>query len=231
MEANSTVRKAYRGMAMEGSIARRYAQIRGSGDQVARWRAQAAEWTRSLPDGARILEVAPGPGYLAIELARSGKFRVAGLDISRTFLEIAGENAAEQGVDVEFLLGDAAAMSFVSARFDLIVCQAAFKNLSQPGTALDEMYRVLKPGGTAIIEDLRRDATNRSIRDEVAAMRLSRWGAFWTRYILRRLRRRALTADGFRRLAQTSRFGGAAISASPIGLEVRLTKPSNGRSY
>ncbi|HTW39915.1 MAG TPA: class I SAM-dependent methyltransferase [Thermoplasmata archaeon] len=226
MEANSSARKAYRGMAMEGAIARRYAKLRASGDQLARWRQQAARWTESLPDGARILEVAPGPGYLAIEFARSGKFRVTGLDLSRTFVDLAEGNARQQGVTVEFRLGDAALMPFVDGTFDLVVCQAAFKNFGHPGTALDEMYRVLRSGGTAIIEDMRRDATDRSIHDEVASMRLGAWGAFWTRYILRRLRRRALTPGGFQRLAEGSRFHGASVSTTPMALEVRLTKPT-----
>jgi ubiquinone/menaquinone biosynthesis C-methylase UbiE len=226
VEANSTASKGYRGVAMEGTIARRYAKLRGSGDQLARWRQQAASWTEALPDGARILEVAPGPGYFSVELARSGRFQVTGLDISRTFVGLAEENARNQGVGVEFRWGDAAAMPFPDDTFDLLVCQAAFKNFSRPGTALDEMYRVLRPGGVAIIEDMRRDATDGAIRDEVAKMGLSRWGAFWTRYILRRLRRRALRVEGFRHLAEASRFTGARISTEPIGLEVRLTKPA-----
>jgi ubiquinone/menaquinone biosynthesis C-methylase UbiE len=224
VESNSTASKAYRGVAMEGSIARRYAKLRRSGDQIAAWRRQAAEWSRDVPDGGRILEVAPGPGYLSIELARSGRCSVSGLDISRTFVAIAEENAHEQGVGVEFRWGDAAAMPFEDERFDLIVCQAAFKNFSRPGTALDEMFRVLRPGGRAIIEDMRRDATNSAVHEEVAAMQLSRWGAFWTRLILRRLRKRALTPEGFRRLATASRFRGATVTTSPIGLVVRLTK-------
>jgi len=224
MEANSTAPKAYRGVAMEGSIARRYAKLRRSGDQIALWRRQAARWTDGLPPGARILEVAPGPGYLAIELARSDQYRVSGLDISRTFVDLAQQAAREEGVAVDFRWGDAAAMPFPDGTFDVVVCQAAFKNFSRPGTALEEMYRVLRPGGTAIIEDLRRDASNAAIREEVAAMRLSRWGAFWTRLILRRLRTRALTPDGFRRLAAASRFRGATVSVSRVGLEVRMTK-------
>jgi 2-polyprenyl-3-methyl-5-hydroxy-6-metoxy-1,4-benzoquinol methylase len=45
------------------------------------------------PSGAEVLEVAPGPGYLAVEIALLGRFHVTGLDFSRSFLEIASENA------------------------------------------------------------------------------------------------------------------------------------------
>src|SRR5207247_5182412 len=116
--------------------------------QIDEWRRQAAELTGALPDGAQVLEVAPGPGYFAIELARPGPLGVTAMDISRTFVEIASENARRAGVTVDFRQGDVAAMPFADGSFDLVVCQAAFKNFSQPRRALDEMHRVLRVGGT-----------------------------------------------------------------------------------
>src|SRR5215470_6543130 len=94
-------KKGYRGLPMEGIVARRYAQLRRSGTQIDEWREQAAQITASLPDGADVLEVAPGPGYFAIELARPGRFRVTALDIIQTFEEIATENARQAGVSVD----------------------------------------------------------------------------------------------------------------------------------
>src|SRR5258707_10565057 len=72
----------------EGFIARWYARMRSSAPQLAAYRAQAAELTKELPNGADVLEVAPGPGYLAVEIARLGRFRVSGGDLSRSFFEI-----------------------------------------------------------------------------------------------------------------------------------------------
>jgi ubiquinone/menaquinone biosynthesis C-methylase UbiE len=143
---------------MEGRTARWYARQRGSASQLQEYRRRAAELTRGLPASAYILEVAPGPGYHAIELARLG-YPVTGLDISRTMVEIAIERARADGVSVDFRHGDAAAMPFPDGSFDLIVCQAAFKNFLDPVAALDEMHRVLRPGGTAVIRDLNADAT------------------------------------------------------------------------
>lgn len=48
-------------------------------------------------------------------------------------------------------------MPFSQETFDLIVCRAAFKNFSRQSDAIDEIYRVLKPGGNAIIIDLETD--------------------------------------------------------------------------
>src|SRR6266540_2420572 len=152
----SKAAKPYKGMAMEGMIARWYTNIR---QQDAELEPVVRQVSDLLPAGSRILEVAPGPGYLAIELARLGTYRVVGLDISKSFVQMAAENAAKAGVQVTFQHGNASAMPFESDAFDLVVCRAAFKNFSEPVQALNEMYRVLKRGGKAVIIDLRRDAS------------------------------------------------------------------------
>jgi len=225
MDATSSQqKKGYKGLPMEGIVARRYAELRRSGSQIDEWREQAAQLTATLPDGADVLEVAPGPGYFAIELARLGRFRVTGLDISRTFVDIASENARQAGVSVDFRRGDAASMPLADESFDLIVCQAAFKNFAQPARALEEMYRVLRAGGMAVIQDMSRDASNADIGREVSRMRLGRVSAFMTNWTLRVLRRRAYTSERFRELAAASPFGTCEIQAGGIGLDVRLKK-------
>jgi ubiquinone/menaquinone biosynthesis C-methylase UbiE len=224
MEAGMGRPRGYKGLPMEGLVARRYAKVRSTESQIAEWRREAASVIEQLPDGARVLEVAPGPGLFAIELARSPRLHVTGLDVSRTFVEIARQNAERAGVSVEFRHGDVAAMDFEDGAFDMVVCQAAFKNFSRPRRALLEIHRVLRDGGSAVIQDLRKDASNRSIRDEVAAMRLGLRGAWLTRWILRGLRRRAYTVEQFRQLAEESAFHGGTIRTTAIGIELRLTK-------
>ncbi len=224
MQATQKRLKGYKGLPMEGIVARWYARIRRSGSQIAEWRQQAVQLTSGLPDGAEVLEVAPGPGYFAIELARLGRFHVTGLDISHTFVAIARENARRAGVCVDVKQGDASSMPFADGSFDLIVCQAAFKNFSRPGQAIDEMYRVLRDGGTAVIQDMSGDASGAAINQEVRRMKLGRLNAFMTRQALLGLRRRAYTQEQFARLSATSAFGGCEITTSGIGLEVRLKK-------
>jgi ubiquinone/menaquinone biosynthesis C-methylase UbiE len=224
MQETEKRQKGYKGLPMEGIVARWYTRIRRSGSQIEEWRKQAAQLTGGLPDGADVLEVAPGPGYFAIEMARLGRFHVTGLDISHTFVGIARENARQAGVNVDFQQGDASSMPFADGSFDLIVCQAAFKNFSRPGKAIDEMHRVLRDGGTAVIQDMWKDASDAAIRDEVNAMRLGPVNAFMTRRTLAMLRRRAYTKEQFERLAAASAFGGCEIETSRIGIEVRLKK-------
>jgi len=224
MQMTETKRWRFKGPEMEGPIARWYARVRGSQSQLEAYRKQASQLTAGLSQGARVLEVAPGPGYLAIEIARLGGFQVAGLDISHTFVAIAAENARQAGVTVEFRQGDVAEMPFANESFDLVVCQAAFKNFTLPRSALAEMHRVLRSGGTAVIQDMSRDATHADIDREVKGMELGRISTFTTTATLEMLRRRAYSAAQFERLADQSPFQTCAISTEGIGLEVRLNK-------
>jgi len=72
----------------------RLAEIQGYADEV----------TSCVSSNANILEVAPGPGYLSIELARRG-FNITGVEISPDFVKIARRNAQEANVKVDFIEG------------------------------------------------------------------------------------------------------------------------------
>ena len=224
MHMTEARRWRFKGPEMEGPIARWYTRLRGSASQLDLYREQARELVAGLRSGAQVLEVAPGPGFLSIEMARLGSVQVTGLDISRTFVEIAAEKARNAGVTVEFRQGDVARMPFAADTFDLIVCQAAFKNFPQPGTALGEMHRVLRAGGRAVIQDMSKDATHADIDDEVNGMDLGRFSAFTTRATLEMLKRRAYSPDQLRQLAAASPFRTCHITTSGIGLEVQLEK-------
>ena len=218
--ANS--KKAFRGPAMEGRIAAWYAR-NTRGDP--RHSAAAGSLTAGLAPGARVLEVAPGPGYLAIEIARRGSFRVSGLDISTSFVRIAQENATQAGVDVDFKQGNASAMPFEDESFDLVVCQAAFKNFTDPLGALGEAWRVLIPGGRAVIHDLRKETTVDEVNAEVERMSLSWLNTLWTRLTFRFfLLKNAYSEPALRDLVGSSRFGSGEILRDGIGFELRLSK-------
>ncbi|HEX7942779.1 MAG TPA: class I SAM-dependent methyltransferase [Gemmatimonadaceae bacterium] len=219
----TTTRKPYKGPAMEGVIANWYAR---NTKRDGRHRAGADTLAASLPAGARVLEVAPGPGYLAIELARRGDFRVSGLDISESFVRIARDNARAEGAAIDFQHGDASQMPYPDESFDLVVCQAAFKNFSDPLGALDEIHRVLAPGGRASIYDLRKEASLEEVDAEVKRMDLSRVSALWTRWTFRTfLLKNAYSEDALLRLVQRSRFGRGELQRDGIAFELRLAKP------
>jgi hypothetical protein len=86
------------------------------------------------------------------------------------------------------------------------------------------MHRVLQPGGQALIMDMRRDASARSITDEVAKMHLGPIDAFLTRTTLSALRKRAYSRMDFERMVQATPFGRCDILEQPLGFEIRLIK-------
>jgi ubiquinone/menaquinone biosynthesis C-methylase UbiE len=214
--------KGYKGLGMEGPIARWYAKTTAKG--LGEFRSLSAALAGRIPQGGAVLEVAPGPGYLAIELARHG-LRVTGLDISRSFVRMATENAVRAGVPVTFRLGDAAAMPFEPGSFDFLVCRAAFKNFSEPIRALDEMHRVLRPGGEALIIDLRANASSAEIDAAVNDMGLGRFNTFFVKFTFHHmLIKRAYLPDQFRDMAAASRFGACSIRTTAMGMDVSLVR-------
>ena len=215
--------KPWKGKGMEGWVGRWYARTRQH--DMEDFRRDAGAVAAELRRGCRVLEVAPGPGWFAIELAKRGEFAITGLDISRTLVEIATRNAGAAGVNVNFRRGDASSMPFADESFDFVYCSAAFKNFSEPIKALDEIYRVLCPGGGAVVADLRKDASIDDIETYVrqsGRRRLDAWLTMWTfRHVLLK---RAYTQDEFFRMVELSRFGTCQIKVATIGVELRLTK-------
>jgi ubiquinone/menaquinone biosynthesis C-methylase UbiE len=220
---STTTVKGYRGLGMEGPIARWYTRI--TRPSLPDFQALARKVAESVSPGGSVLEVAPGPGFFAIELAKIGGRNVTGLDISHTFVEIARKGAAEAGGDVEFLQGNVGAMPFPDDSFDYLLCRAAFKNFSDPPGALREMHRVLKPAGRAVIIDLRRDVSRDEIRREVRNLKLGAVNSFVVRQIFRfMLVKRAYTKGEFRQLIAECPFQRGDIQESLTGVEITLTK-------
>ncbi|PQO26596.1 class I SAM-dependent methyltransferase [Blastopirellula marina] len=111
----------------------------------------------------RILELGPGPGWIGITLAKRRKdARVTGVDISSTYVEIANQNAAHEGVDdrVDFRKGDACRLEdFPDGSMDAVISNQSFHYWEPPENVLREVVRVLKPNGVFCIGDDRRDLT------------------------------------------------------------------------
>jgi Methyltransferase domain len=121
--------RAHKGTGMEGFIAGWYA--RETAKDLDEFKGIARRIAAHTGAGARVLEVAPA-GYLAIELVKLTGCRLVGLDISRTFVRIATENARKAGLHIDFERGDAADLPFPAEQFDFVVCRAAFKNFARP---------------------------------------------------------------------------------------------------
>jgi ubiquinone/menaquinone biosynthesis C-methylase UbiE len=215
--------KAYKGIGMEGWIAKWYASNTRKG--IEDFRSLARKVAGGLAPGSQVLELAPGPGYFAIELAKVSNYQITGLDISKSFVAMAQRNAKEENVNVDFRLGDAAHTSFTDESFDFILCRAAFKNFSEPLQAIREMHRILKKGGRALIIDLRRDASPSDINQFVDHMGLS-WGSrIFTKLTFRTmLLKRAYNREDFEKFVAQTEFHQAEIEETLTGLDVTLRK-------
>jgi ubiquinone/menaquinone biosynthesis C-methylase UbiE len=211
---------------IEGMAARWYDKNTKK-NRLAEMKGYAQEVARHVHDGSSVLEVAPGPGYLAIELAKLGRFKIVGLDISKDFVEIARRNAKEAGVveEVEFRQGNVSDIPFPDNMFDFIICIAAFKNFKEPVKALGEMYRVLRPEGSALIVDMNRNASNQQIEDYTKSLGAKGIDKFFMKLMFKYfLRNGAYTKDEFIDLISKTAFREYDIKEEGIGFYVYLVK-------
>ena len=106
------------------------------------------------------LEIGPGPGYLGLEwLKQTQGTTLKGLDISADMTALAERNAREYGLAqrVEYVHSSGSQVPFDNGTFDAVFTNGSLHEWAEPRGTLDEIWRVLKPGGRAIISDLRRD--------------------------------------------------------------------------
>ncbi|HUA07486.1 MAG TPA: methyltransferase domain-containing protein [Solirubrobacteraceae bacterium] len=97
--------------------------------------------------GARVLDVATGSGNVAL-LAAKERARVVGLDLVPELLEVASSRAAAEGLDIEWVEGDAEALPFADGSFDSVTSVFGVQFAPRHLLTADEMARVCRPGGT-----------------------------------------------------------------------------------
>lgn len=101
-----------------------------------------------------VLDVACGPGVVTAAIA-AGAANVVGLDATPLMIEKARARCAEAGLaNVAFRCGDAENLPFGDGCFDGAVTRFAVHHFAAPQRALDEMFRVLRPGGVVVILDV-----------------------------------------------------------------------------
>jgi SAM-dependent methyltransferase len=107
---------------------------------------------------ANVLEIGSGPGELAFEIARRlPQAKVLGVDLADAMVARAAERAREAAVHlrVQFRLADAANLPLADGSFDIAVSTLSLHHWADPGAVFAELGRVLRPGGVALVYDLR----------------------------------------------------------------------------
>jgi len=121
------------------------------------WRNRAVKLA-GITEGERVLDVCTGTGELAFLLARkvgeSGL--VTGADFCSEMLDRAREKSSDRHSNLSFILSDTKALAFPDNTFDLVTVSFGMRNIPDTALALQEIKRVLKPGGRFICLELTR---------------------------------------------------------------------------
>ena len=96
-----------------------------------------------------ILDIATGTGDLAIAMAKATDAKITGFDLSAGMLEVGKRKIVEENLQdrIEMIQGDAEKMPFADDSFDVITVAFGVRNFENLKKGLDDIYRVLKPGG------------------------------------------------------------------------------------
>jgi ubiquinone/menaquinone biosynthesis C-methylase UbiE len=191
------------------------------------------EWARDIAThvrAGRLLDVCSGPGRLLAELAATlGDVELFGVDVSAAMVQRARRRL---GSRAQVVCAPAAAIPYADASFDAVVCSASFYQWDAPVAGLDEIHRVLKPGGFALLYETYRDCDPGEIR---AALKRKLAGSLSIRErllppVLLRHVRMTYTRSEFVEIIERSRFAGASrlepclIAGLPGWLRLTLTR-------
>ncbi|HKK42160.1 MAG TPA: bifunctional demethylmenaquinone methyltransferase/2-methoxy-6-polyprenyl-1,4-benzoquinol methylase UbiE [Bacteroidales bacterium] len=118
-----------------------------------RWRRKAVKMIGARYKNPRILDVATGTADLAIAAMRISPEKITGIDISANMLEIGKEKICKKGLseNIELVQADSENIPFEDNMFDVAMVAFGVRNFADPLKGLQEMQRVLRPGGMLLV--------------------------------------------------------------------------------
>jgi ubiquinone/menaquinone biosynthesis C-methylase UbiE len=170
-----------------------------------------------------VLEIGPGPGYLGLEwLSRTTNTRLNGLEISKDMIDLARRNAVEYRLAerATYVQGTGARLPFRDGSFDGAVTASSLHEWDDPAETLQEIWRVLKPGGRLLVLDFRRNMSPliKAFLWLVAKPRAMRAGLLTSIAA-------AYTADELGHLLPSPMAANCHVVGSKMGLSIVGTKP------
>ena len=195
--------------------------------QMGLLRRYVARRATEMTDSGGAVDLGCGPGYLAVEMARRAPgLQVTGIDLSDEMISEAESFAGRHDMAqaVSFRKGDVQQIPFADGSVDLVVSTLSLHHWREPVAVLDEVDRVLRPGGSFLIFDLRRDLS--------APVWLLLWvvTGFVVEPALRRAnvplasRNAAYTPVEVRELAGRSRLRSWRVTSGPVWLIIEGSK-------
>ena len=145
------------GRTVEEGALKLFSRVFGWTGRFAAWRVRRILGP-ALANGMRTLDVGTGPGLIPLYLQRfCPGAHLIGLDVSLKMLDIASYHGKKRGVPLTLLAGDGEVLPFGAETLDVVTSFFALHHMDQPERFLKEMGRVLKPDGTLLVIDFRRD--------------------------------------------------------------------------
>jgi SAM-dependent methyltransferase len=139
---------------VRGSFQQQVGLFAGDDSPFRRRPASVLSWIEPLDADMIVLEVACGAAHVA-EVAAPHVRQVVGIDLTPELIALGAQRLVEANVkNVLLQEGNAAALPFVDASFDLVMCRASVHHFADPETSVAEMARVCRRGGRVVVSDL-----------------------------------------------------------------------------
>ncbi|MBW1827894.1 MAG: class I SAM-dependent methyltransferase [Deltaproteobacteria bacterium] len=113
---------------------------------------------KELKQGMKVLDIGTGPGTIPLNLKRLyPDIHFIGIDISFGMIRGAKDHAVKTGLPLPLCVGDGELLPFGTGKMDGVISLFAMHHMDHPDRFLQEIDRVLKPGGSLLIIDFHRD--------------------------------------------------------------------------
>lgn len=147
-----------------------YDRTRGLPPQAETWMAHVVGEEVPLAAGSKVLEIGVGTGRIALPMVRQKHYRYTGIDLSREMMNVLRTKASAE--QIALVQGDAGRLPFADGTFDAIVAVHIFHLISGWQQAMDEVARVLRPGGLLLLGGNSRvdESPERDLRDYLQSL-------------------------------------------------------------
>ncbi len=177
----------------------------------------------SLCREGKLLDIGTGPGFLPIEIARLFPgFSLTGADISAAMVEVARRNVREAGLEgrIEIIEAPADRLPFPDGFFDCVISSGSIHHWKAPVPCFNEIHRVLRTGGRALLYDLTSDIPKTKFLELSDKFGRLRTLLFW----LHTFEEPFLSSKELQGLAESSFFGNGRTSFQSIMCRLDMVK-------